>query len=56
MLCKDFLSVKQKILFEQAKNSAISHKLLRERGREVAEEKVKADVIFDFIVKDTTKI
>ena len=54
--CKDFLAVKQKILFEQAKNTALSHKILKERGHEVAAmDRVKADVIFDFIVKDMTK-
>lgn len=48
--------MKQKILFEQAKNTAISHKILRERGHQVtAVDRMKADVIFDFIVKDMTK-
>ena len=48
--------MKQKILFEQAKNTALSHKILKERGHEVtAMDRMKADVIFDFIVKDMTK-
>ena len=47
--------MKQKILFEQAKNTALSHKILKERGHEVtAMDRMKADVIFDFIVKDMT--
>ena len=39
---------------EQAKNTAMSHKLLKEKGRDVAEVKQNADVIFDFLVKDNT--
>ena len=35
-----------------AKNSAISHKVLREKGRDLVDDKKAADVIFDFIVKD----
>ena len=43
-------------MFEQAKNTALSHKILRERGHQVtAVDRLKADVIFDFIVKDMTK-
>ena len=38
-----------------AKNTAISHKILKERGRNVAEVKQNADVIFDFLVKDNTQ-
>jgi len=37
-----------------AKNTAVSHKVLKEKGRNVAEVKQHADVIFDFIVKDTS--
>lgn len=37
--CKDFYNVKMKILGEQAKNVAISHQILKERGRDVAESK-----------------
>ena len=48
---KDFYKVKQTLLQEMAKNTAISHKILKERGRNVAEVKQHADVIFDFIVK-----
>ena len=32
----DFYKVKQELLREHAKNVAISHKLLREKGRDVA--------------------
>lgn len=53
--CKDFYKVKQVLLREQAKNSAIAHEVLLERGRDVAEVKQHADVIFDFIVKDNTQ-
>mmetsp|Transcript_39678 Transcript_39678/g.60788 ORF Transcript_39678/g.60788 Transcript_39678/m.60788 type:complete len:90 (+) Transcript_39678:1542-1811(+) len=50
----DYHKVKQKIFFEQAKNTAISRKLLREKGREVSDIKTQtADIIFDFLVKDT---
>lgn len=35
--CKDFYNVKMKILSEQAKNTAITHQILKERGRNVAE-------------------
>ena len=52
---KEFYKVKQVLLREQAKNSAVCHKILRERGRDVAEVKQHADVIFDFIVKDTSQ-
>lgn len=52
---KDFHKVKQTLLREQAKNTAISHKVLKEKGRDVAEMKQHADVIFDFIVKDNTQ-
>lgn len=51
----DFYRVKQTVLMEQAKNTAISHKLLKERGRDVATIKQNADVIFDFLVKDNTQ-
>lgn len=51
---RDFYKVKQVLLREQAKNTAISHKVLREKGRDVAQVKQHADVIFDFIVKDNT--
>ena len=36
---KDFYKVKQALLMEQAKNTAMSHKLLKEKGRDVAEVK-----------------
>lgn len=51
--CKDYYNVKQVLLQEMAKNTAVSHKVLKEKGRNVAEVKQHADVIFDFIVKDT---
>ena len=50
----DFYKVKQTILMEQAKNTAITHKILKEKGRDVAQIKQNADVIFDFLVKDNT--
>ena len=53
-MSKDFYKVKQKLLQEMAKNTAISHKILKERGRDVAEVKQNADIIFDFLVKDNT--
>jgi|TARA_B110000305_G_C19342574_1_gene589942 hypothetical protein len=53
--CKDFYVIKQTLLQEMAKNTAISHKILRERGKDVAEHKQNADVIFDFLVKDNTQ-
>jgi hypothetical protein len=44
-------------LFEQAKNTAISHKILYERSHDVAAvDRMKTDVIFDFIVKDMSHI
>lgn len=52
--CKDFYAVKQTLLLEQAKNAAIAHQILRERGRAVAACKESADVIFDFLVKDNS--
>jgi len=41
------------LIQEMAKNTAISHKILKEKGRDIATVKQHADVIFDFIVKDT---
>ena len=52
---KDFYKVKQVLLREQAKNVAISERVLKEKGRDVAEVKQHADVIFDFLVKDNTQ-
>lgn len=51
---KDYYNVKHILLQEMAKNTAVSHKVLKERGRDVAQVKQHADVIFDFIVKDNT--
>lgn len=51
---KDFYNVKHLLIQEQAKNMAISHKVLKERGRNLCDIKQHADVIFDFIVKDNT--
>ncbi len=53
----DYHKVKQKLFYEHAKNTAISRKLLRDKGREVAEIKTQtADVIFDFLVKDMKQL
>ena len=51
---KDFYQVKHILLQEQAKNTAISFKVLKEKARDASSVKQHADVIFDFIVKDNT--
>jgi hypothetical protein len=53
--CKEYYKIKQQLLQEHAKNTAISHKILKERNRDIAECKQNADVIFDFLVKDNTQ-